>query len=244
MNSQPDKSELRLDWCSHEAAKYAVMNWHYSRSMPASPVLKIGVWEGEKFIGVVLFSRGASNNLTRPYNLTQYEACELTRISLTKHKAPVSRILKVAISFLKKNSPGIRLIISFADPNQGHHGGIYQATNWVYTDVTAKDYAYWYRGKRYHSRQVSEKGYKIQFGNNRMCPKPSQCKRVASGGKHRYLMPLDKEMRKQIAPLAKPYPKRAGSIAVDALAIQAGEGGSIPTPALQAEPDNKSDKKG
>ena len=28
-------------------------------------------------------------------------------------------------------------------------------------------------------------------------------------GKYRYLMPLDAEMRKQIAPLAKQYPKRA-----------------------------------
>ena len=27
-------------------------------------------------------------------------------------------------------------------------------------------------------------------------------------GKHRYLMPLDDEMRAKIAPLAKPYPKR------------------------------------
>tara|TARA_R110002050_G_scaffold237477_3_gene373386 strand:- start:493 stop:735 length:243 start_codon:yes stop_codon:yes gene_type:complete len=27
-------------------------------------------------------------------------------------------------------------------------------------------------------------------------------------GKHRYLMPLDKEMAEQIKPLAKPYPKR------------------------------------
>jgi hypothetical protein len=26
-------------------------------------------------------------------------------------------------------------------------------------------------------------------------------------GKRKYLMPLDKQMRKQIAPLAKPYPK-------------------------------------
>jgi len=27
-------------------------------------------------------------------------------------------------------------------------------------------------------------------------------------GKHKYLMPLDRKMRKQIAPLAKPYPKK------------------------------------
>ena len=32
---------------------------------------------------------------------------------------------------------------------------------------------------------------------------------VKGSSKHRYLMPLDDEMRKRILPLAKPYPKRA-----------------------------------
>jgi hypothetical protein len=33
-------------------------------------------------------------------------------------------------------------------------------------------------------------------------------KKVKGSSKHRYLMPLDKEMSAKIAPLAKPYPKR------------------------------------
>ena len=62
-----NKKNLRLDWCSYHAAKYAVEHWHYSKTMPTPPVLNIGVWESGKFIGVVLFSRGANNNLGRPY---------------------------------------------------------------------------------------------------------------------------------------------------------------------------------
>ena len=31
---------------------------------------------------------------------------------------------------------------------------------------------------------------------------------VYDEGKHKYLMPLDKKMRKLILPLAKPYPKK------------------------------------
>jgi hypothetical protein len=52
--------------------------------------------------------------------------------------------------------------------------------------------------------------------------------------KHTYLMPLDDAMRQQIAPLAKPYPKRpcATSIGSDAPATHAGDGGAIPTVAL------------
>ena len=48
-------------------------------------------------------------------------------------------------------------------------------------------------------------------------------------------MPLDPKMREAIAPLAKPYPKRtcAGSVDSDTPAIHAGEGGAVPTSALQ-----------
>ena len=46
-----DKVDLRLDWCSYEAAKYAVEHWHYSKRMPKSKLAKIGVWEDGEFIG-------------------------------------------------------------------------------------------------------------------------------------------------------------------------------------------------
>ena len=41
---------LRLDWCSYAAAKYACENWHYSKCLPASKIVKIGVWEDEKYL--------------------------------------------------------------------------------------------------------------------------------------------------------------------------------------------------
>ena len=51
---------LKLDWATHEAATYAVEHWHYSHTMPKSKLVKIGVWEDGKFIGVVLFGVGAT----------------------------------------------------------------------------------------------------------------------------------------------------------------------------------------
>lgn len=202
------KAYLHVDWVTYKAAKYACENWHYTKSVPVPPLVKVGVWEDGRFIGVVIFSRGASSNLMKPYGLNQYEGCELTRIAMAAHKSPVSRVVRLAIKFLKRTSPGLRLIVSFADPQYGHLGGIYQAGNWVYVGETAKGREYWKDGRRLHSRQVSEKGCNIQQGVKRKTVKPSECMIVETGGKHRYLMPLDPEMREQIAPLAKPYPKR------------------------------------
>jgi hypothetical protein len=203
------KVNLKIDWASHQAAKYACENWHYSKSTPVPPLVKIGVWEDKKFVGVLIFSRGASSNLLKPYNLKQTEGCELTRIALSSHKTNVSRIVKVAIGFLKKKSPALRLIVSFADPQYGHHGGIYQAGNWIYAGKTSKGKEFWLNGKRLHSRQVSEKGWNIQQGMKRKTAKPSECEIIETEGKHRYLMPLDKKIKKQIMCLSQPYPKRA-----------------------------------
>ena len=127
---------------------------------------------------------------------------------MTKHVAPVSRIVRLSILFLKRMTPGLRLIVSFADPHYNHHGGIYQAGNWIYSGDTAPGVEFWHNGKRIHSRQISEKGWNIQHGVKWKTLRPSECKKVETPGKHRYLMPLDAEMRERVLPLAKPYPKR------------------------------------
>lgn len=203
------KHDLRIDWATHQAAKYACENWHYSKSVPVPPLVKVGVWESDEFIGVILFSRGATPTLLNPFGLSQTEGCELTRVALNKHKSPVSRIVRLAIAFLKKKSPGLRLIVSFADPSEGHYGGIYQAGNWIYagqsspsTEFIGPD------GKRIHARMVKKKGWTTVQGVKRKVLTPSQCVPIKKPGKHRYLMPLDNAMMAVIQPLSRPYPKR------------------------------------
>jgi hypothetical protein len=204
-----NKADLKIDWASHESTKYACENWHYSKTVPVPPLVKIGVWEKGQFIGVVIFSRGANNNLLKPFGLLVTEGCELTRIAMNKHEFPISRIVRLAIIFLKKNSPKLRLIVSFADPSEGHYGGIYQAGNWIYTGKQPSSIEYIAPdGKQWHGRMIKKKGWTVCQGQVRKTWTPDQCVAVNKPGKHRYLMPLDECMRNQIIPLSKPYPKR------------------------------------
>ena len=227
------KCDLKIDWATYAAAKYACENWHYSRVMVMPQCVKVGIWENSAFVGVVLFNRGACNDLGRKYALKNTETCELVRVALTSHKAQVSRILRLAVSFLRKKCLGMKLIVSFADPNEGHHGGIYQATNWIYSGTTAPSILYFDKtGRRQHPRNLSENGWVSQFGKKKPCLKPSDCTFRRASGKHRYLLPLDSETRKKILPLARPYPKRAGGDTTDTPGFHPGEGGSTPTPAL------------
>lgn len=232
------KADLRIDWATHDAAKYAVENWHYSEVLPVPPLVKVGAWEAGKFIGVVIFSRGANNNLLKPFGLLQTQGCELTRVALTKHSVPVSRIMRLALQFLKRNAPGLQLVVSFADPSEGHHGGIYQAGNWIYTGRQSSTIEYIAPdGKQWHGRMVSKDGKTKVQGKYRKCWRTDQCTPVEKQGKHRYLFPLDKAMKCKIEPLRKPYPKRAGSSPVEHPVSNGEVGGSIPTPALNSITD-------
>jgi hypothetical protein len=228
---------LRLDWCSHEAAKYAVEKWHYSRRMPLGRMSRVGVWENEKYIGCVLFARGANNAIGDAYGLKIIEICELVRVALTIHVTPVSRIGAIAIKMLVKQSPGLRLIVSYADDREGHHGGIYQAMNWVYIGKGASTKEWYHEGRWKHNREMTSGA----FGGGRKVAEYQQHPMRIVPGKHKYLYPLDAAMRAQIAPLAKPYPKRAtraASIDSDAPGIHPGEGGADPTAALQTNNDH------
>lgn len=113
---------------------------------------------------------------------------------------------------LKQKCPLVRLVVSFADCDQNHLGTIYQATNWIYTGIPSGAVPqYLVHGKITHNKTVRElllKKYHVPLNleNVRKYIDPN-AKVLKTSGKRKYLYPLDKKMRKQIEPLAKPYPK-------------------------------------
>lgn len=196
---------LKTGYVDYKAVKFACRAWHYSRTVPAGKLVKIGVWESDKFIGVVLFSRGATLQIGWPYDLAPTEVCELTRIALDVHLAPVSQIVSQSIKMLRKHSPGLRLIVSYAAVEEGHHGGIYQAGNWIY-EGTIKSHAYLIKGKMTHVRSVGAKYQQGSIDWIRQNVDPN-AKAVRDLIRHKYLMPLDRKMRRAVLPRHQPYPK-------------------------------------
>jgi hypothetical protein len=221
-------TDLLVAPCSAKAARFAVEHWHYSRSMPMPPIVSYGAWEQGRFIGAVIFARGANRNLYTPYGLDHVEGAELVRVALTEHVSPVSQIVAAAVRRLRASSPGLRLLVSFADPLHGHHGGIYQAMGWVYVGRTSPTRAYRDdRGKVYHQRAVSTSGVVTQFGKRTRTPSRARLEAVSLPGKHRYLLPLDRPTRKRLGHLAQPYPRSQG-VDGDAPTVLVGGAGSTP----------------
>lgn len=230
MSSRP---ELRLDWCSHEAAKYACEKWHYSRCIPKSKLVRIGVWEGGTFAGAVIFGSGACPQIADPYGLSQTQVAELVRVALKPgHSFETTRCVAYSIKMVRRRFGGLRLLVSYADPEQGHHGGIYQGGNWIYTGLTAP--TEWFElcatGERIHSH-VYRRGQPGRATRDKAAGIIRSVKLV----KHKYLMPIDEDIRRKIEPLRKPYPKRVTSADSGTPGNQPGGGGASPTVTLSKQ---------
>lgn len=222
---------LRLDWVDHKAALYACEKWHYSRKISKFKNNYIGVWEDEKYIGCVVFGNGANHNIGSPYGLTNNECIELTRIALNKHNTPVTKIVSIAFKLLKQKNPNLKLIVSYADVDQNHIGGIYQGGNWVYAGLcnVGTRSAFIIHGKKTHNKTIHSKGVIQSLSEVKKHLDPNATE-FFTNGKHKYLYPLTDDMRSKIEPLRKPYPKRASVVhTVEQPAFQQGKGGSIPT---------------
>jgi hypothetical protein len=214
------KADLRLDFVDHKAAKYAVEHWHYSKRMPQGRLVKVGAWEKGAYIGVVLFGHGGSSHLGSIIGLKTFEVCELVRVALREHLAPVSRIVAIALKMLQRSSPGVRAVVSFADPSEGHHGGIYQAMGWTYTGNSAADRLYYFGGRWCHSRS-----FRAAFGdaNESKGARLYQAGKLPmrlSSPKLRYIIALDPARRDRVKALAKPYPKRHDNQASESSSCQ------------------------
>lgn len=212
--------------CNLKAAKYAVTKWHYSRTMPVGKLISYGVWENEKFIGCVIYSWGANKNLSSQFDLQMIECVELVRVALSEHQCHVSQVVSITLKKLKQSNPGLRLVVSFADPYRNHYGGIYQAGNWIFSGTTNEKIEFVLPNGTVLNRRAYT-GQQFGRGEKSKAKIPRNAKPKKMPGKLRYLYPLDKAMRRQVDKLAIPYP-RGSSIKGDAPSVLLGGQGSIP----------------
>jgi hypothetical protein len=203
---------LHIAPCTLEAAEYACKNYHYSGKLAGKGLSTVpfGVWENGIFVGSIMYGLGATGNIGKPFGLVKGEICELVRIALKKHETPVSRMLAITVKMLHKSSNGLRMIVSFADSGQGHHGGIYQACGWIYLGKTSGNGYFFIRGRIVHSRSIHGKygsgTQSLSWIRKNLDPKATP---VQTGAKHKYVWCYDERLKRKITAISLPYPKRA-----------------------------------
>ena len=223
--------ELRIDFASHEAAKYSVARWHYSRCMPKAKLVRLGVWEGKKFCGAIIYGLGANRHIARPFGLKDQEVCELVRVALAPGREhPTSKCVAISLRMLRRQSPGLRLVVSYADAGQGHVGTLYQAVGFFFIGTSDQSYIR-VRGKVEHPRTLWDRfgrqGQSIPWLRENVDP---YAKRVPMAPKLKYVFALDRKLRRDLEAIALPYPKSAAEVNPgDTSGVQPEEAGSSPS---------------
>lgn len=207
---------MRLTRATPNAIKYACIHYHYSQSVPAYPI-GYNVYNGnDEWCGVILYALGATPNIGSPYGIPYGGIMELVRVALNGKQEATSQAVAMSLKQLHKDVPQCRLIVSYADCDQDHLGTIYQATNWIYEGLSKGDTYFIINGKKTHRKSIFSRIVTID-GKRVHCPSTlpmvqrffdKNATTFRSTGKRKYLMPMDKAMRKKILPLAKPYPKK------------------------------------
>jgi len=195
---------------------HACKNFHYSQSIPCGRKVAFAIFEEGAFIGVIIYSLGANNNLAKSFHMEQGDVVELTRIALKKHRNFVSLYIARTLKDLKLISPRVQIVVSYADiDHQAHAGAVYQATNWLYLGVShTTDTQYFYNGKWTHERSINA----VEDRVKRDTLKRSLPKRDNSD-KHKYIFCFDRKLRKHYAKQSRPYPK-AGEMTCHATVLR------------------------
>lgn len=199
---------MRLERATYKAMKYACTHFHYAKRVPAQPMIGYSVFEARDWCGCVIFN-GGLRNIEKPFALPQGTVAELVRVALNGKQNKTSQVVSMAVRLFKKSNPLVRILVSYADTDEGHNGTLYQAMNWYFIDSIKTGDAYIdpKTGKQIHRRAHSPSGLEKQFGVLKRVPKTSELTRVSKGKKNKYIYPLTRRDRKKFEHLRKPYPR-------------------------------------
>jgi hypothetical protein len=194
----PIKNEESYPW---------LLEKHYAKRIPQI-MFAFGLYENNELLGVITYGIPASPSLCMGICGKEYsdKVLELNRVCLmdnTKNQA--SFLVANSIKMLPKPS----IIVSYADTGQGHVGYVYQATNFLYTGLSANRVDWTVKGLEHkHSKTLSDgmtlESIKEKYGEDFYYIERSR--------KHRYIyFHGNKTQKKIMKGLLKypvePYPK-------------------------------------
>ena len=200
---------MKLEIASSKAIKYACMKFHYAKAVP-NVQLAFAVFNSKnEWCGVICYGVGATNNIASPYKLKQGEVIELLRMALNGKQESTTKALSISLKLLKKYAPNVKIVVSYADSEQGHFGTIYQATNWIYTGYST-DTNLIVNGERKHRRTLGSK-----FGtcsSEKIRALGYDVEVLKTKPKWKYIYPIKKDVLTMCKSLSKPYPKKLSGV--------------------------------
>ena len=202
MQVLPIKSEETEPW---------LLKKHYARRMcPIS--YAFGLYDDNQLVGVVTYGMPASSSLRNGICGVEHneKVIELNRLCCDNKKNYASTLVGRSLQMLPKPT----IVVSYADTEHGHVGYVYQATNFIYTGLSAKRTDWRLKGfEHLHGQTITDMSrgqenraqwMRDKFGDDFYLQDRSR--------KHRYVYFVGSKTQKKIMQSAlmydiEPYPK-------------------------------------
>lgn len=174
-----------------EETKAFIQRWHYSksaRSQKQKHVFKLVENSTDRLVGVAIYGQPMAMR-------TDKDVIELRRLCLIDDtpKNTESYFIGKTLRWLDKNTDYSR-VVSFADPNHGHAGTIYRASNFEYDGLedNGNPRVVQYGDKQYHMRQYYAKDstsgqYKADALRLQEAVRTGRAEIIKQSRKHRYI---------------------------------------------------------
>jgi len=146
--------------CNLQNVKRFIETLHYSRSVNGIKVSYcFRLLDGSQMIGAAVFGQ-MSTTAWKKFSSRESDVLELRRL-VCVDEAPrntESFFIGAMLRWLRKQTE-VKTVVSYADPNFGHVGTVYKASNFKHVGMSGKDYAFKDKetGKIHHSRALRTK---------------------------------------------------------------------------------------
>ena len=148
--------EFKIELCERNEIRDFIEKWHYSKSingLMSDYCFKL--LDGNELIGGMIYGRLAMANAWKKYTNKQEDLIELRRLCCIDDtpKNTESYFIGRTLRWLKQNTD-IKKVVSYADPEYGHSGIIYKASNFDLIGRTHKGKVIMFDGKKYHDKAI------------------------------------------------------------------------------------------
>ena len=184
----PSLQSLRVQPCSVSYVGPIIERVHYSHSIfGVTTDYCYAVYHGDAIVGGAIFGKPAAYNVAQKYGADGLT--ELRRFVLMDECPRNSESKLIAFMLRDLKRKGIKRVLSYADPAQGHAGTIYKACGFKYVGLTAKRKHVMWRGKKYPDRNVHQTKFPFHL-ELRAALDSGAATRVEVPGKHIYIKEL------------------------------------------------------
>ena len=173
-------------------AKVFVERWHYSKRIPTGKNICYGAFKKGELYAVIVYGIGVNPYQSKFLGVNNVlEIKRMCRVEPADTTMPMSKFISKTSRLVYREFP-YDCLIAFADPAQGHEGGVYKASGFT---MHGKTNAEWHlideagviRHRRYAYRYAKRNGISAQQSREQL-----GVKRIQTPPKFRWVRPRRK----------------------------------------------------